>query len=74
MRDFYKGLIKLTPDELIQISHDCEDILGALTVSEYKQLTGLSRRGVYDRIKSKTVKSEKLFGRLHIIMNDYEKQ
>lgn len=73
MRDFYCGLSKLSTDELIQISHDCEELLGAISVAEYKELSSLSRRGIYDRINSKKIKSEKLFGNIKIIMNDHLK-
>ena len=73
MRDFYSGLSKLSTEELIQISHDCKELLGAISVAEYKELTSLSRRGVYDRIKTNKVRSERLFGNIKIIMNDHLK-
>lgn len=71
MRYFYNDLSKLSTDELIQIIHDCEDILGACTVLEYSQLTGNSKRYIFDLIHSGKLKSFQHNGIYIIVVNDH---
>lgn len=71
MRNFYNGLRKLSTDELIQIVHDCEDILGACTVMEYSQLIGKSKRYIFDLIHSGRLKTFQHNGIYVVVVNDH---
>ena len=71
MRDFYKGLSKLSTAELVQILHDCEDLLGLVSAQEYADFTGKSKRYVFDLIHAKKVKSIERDGRYFVVINDH---
>lgn len=52
----YEDLERLTKKELIKVIHDCEEILGLITVNEYATMIGKSKRHVFDLIHAKKIK------------------
>ena len=61
----------MSTDELIQILHDCEDLLGLASAPDYAEFIGKSKRYVFDLIHAKKVKSIERDGRYYVVINDH---
>jgi uncharacterized protein with PhoU and TrkA domain len=69
----YEDLERLTKKELIKVIHDCEEILGLITVNEYATMIGKSKRHVFDLIHANKIEYIHRDGVYYVIVNDHIK-
>lgn len=65
-----ENLSKLDSDTLIQIMHECAEVLGLVSVDEYCKIMCMKRRNVYYKIQEKTIKSITISGHIFPIINN----
>lgn len=64
-----ENLSKLDPDTLIQIMHECAEVLGLVSVDEYCKILGVKRRTAYEHIKIGKIKSIIINNHIFAIIN-----
>ena len=69
----YEDLERLTKIELIKVIHDCEEILGLISVSEYAKMIDKSKRHIFDLIHTNKLDFIVKNGIYYIIVNDHIK-
>lgn len=69
----YENLEQLTKKDLVKVIHDCEEILGLITATEYATMIGKSKRHIFDLIHANKVEYLVRDGVYYIIVNDHIK-
>jgi hypothetical protein len=65
-----KAIHKLDAEKAIEVLHECAERLGLVSVGEFKQISGMKRRTIYDHISSCKLTSTDFCGNKLIIIND----
>ena len=71
MSIYYEKLSKLHSADLLQILHDCIDILAPLPPSIIAKMEGKSKKAILNRIDAKKYMVFDFDGRKYPIMNDH---
>lgn len=66
-----QNLFLLDSDTLIELMHECAEILGVCSVDEYCKIKYKKRRTVYDNIKNNKVKYIKIANNKYPVLNNY---
>ena len=68
---YYAKLSKLHSAELLQILHDCVDILAPISPAEIAQMEGVSKKAILNRIAANKYLIFEFDGRKFPIINDH---
>lgn len=71
MSKYYERLSKLHSVDLLQILHDCVEILAPISPAELAEMEGVSKRAILNRIEAKKYFIFEFEGRKFPIINDH---
>jgi hypothetical protein len=71
MRKYYEKLSKLHSADLLQILHDCVELLAPLSPGKIAEIEGKSKRAILNRMDAKKYMIFKFDGRKYPVMNDH---
>lgn len=71
MSKYYDKLSKLHSADLLQLLHDCVDILAPLSPAEIAKIEGVSKKAILNRIDANKYMIFEFDGRRFPVMNDH---
>ena len=71
MSKYYEKLSKLHSADLLQILHDCVELLSPLSPAEIAAMEGKSKRAILNRIDANKYLIFEFDGRKYPVMNDH---
>ena len=71
MSKYYQKLSKLHSADLLQILHDCVDILSPVSPAEIAKMEGVSKKAILNRIQANKYLVFEFDGRKFPVMNDH---